>query len=93
MKIFSAENSFIRLFIQYSLPFLVIGIISRTFPLTSPVYFIVPVILLINIILAIGLIPHTRKSLAYTAFILAFPAYCLITSAWSLNPIISLQED
>ena len=60
MKILSAENPFTRFFIQYSLPFLVIGIISRTFPVTSPVYYIVPVLLIINILLAFILIPRIR---------------------------------
>ena len=92
MKILSAENSYVRFFIQYSLPFIVIGIISRTFPITSPAYFIVPVLLLINILLVFILIPLTNKTLTYFFIIFAFPLYCLITSIWSLNPIISLQR-
>jgi O-antigen ligase len=92
MKILSAENSYVRLFIQYSLPFLVIGIISRTFPITSPVYYIVPVLLILNIILAFILIPRTDKTLTYIFIILVFPAYCLVTSIWSLYPTISIQR-
>jgi len=92
MKILSADNPYIREFIKYSLPILVIGIISRTFPLTSPTYFIVPVLLILNILLAIGLINHTRESLTNISIILVFPAYCLITSIWSLNPAISFQR-
>jgi O-antigen ligase len=92
MNILSAENSYVRFFIQYSLPFIVIGIISRTFPITSPAYFIVPVLLLINILLVFILIPRTNKTLTYFFIIFALPLYCLITSIWSLNPIISLQR-
>ena len=87
MKILSAENPYVQLFIQYSLPFLVIGIISRAFPVTGPVYYIVPVLLIINILLAFILIPRTDKTLTYISIIFVFPAYCLITSAWSLYPI------
>ena len=39
MNKLSIENPYIKLFIQYSLPILVIGIISRTFPITSPYLF------------------------------------------------------
>ena len=92
MKILSAESPYIREFIKYSLPLLVIGIISRTFPLTSPVYFIVPVLLILNILLAIVIVPHTRESLTNISIILVFPAYCLITSIWSLNSAISFQR-
>jgi len=92
MKILSAENPYIQVFIKYSLPFLVIGFLSRTFPITNPVYFIVPVLLTINILLAFILIPRTDKTLTYLFIILLFPAYCLITSIWSLYPIITLQR-
>ncbi len=92
MKILSAENLFARFIIQYSLPLLVIGIISRAFPVTGPVYFIVPVLLIINILLAFILIPRTNKTLIYISIIFGFPVYCLITSIWSLYPIISLQR-
>ncbi len=92
MQIISAKNQYFQVFIKYSLPLFVIGIVSRTFPVTSSVYFIVPVLLVINIILAFFLIPHTRKNLIYIAVIFLFPAYCLITSIWSLNPTISAQR-
>jgi O-antigen ligase len=92
MQILSVENSYMRVFIQYSLPFLVIGIISRTFPLTGALYYIVPIILIINILLKIFTIPLIGKMISYFLIILAFPVYCLISSIWSLNPIISLQR-
>ena len=91
MNKLSIENPYIKLFIQYSLPILVIGIISRTFPLTSPFYFIVPVLLILNVILALIFIPWEGKYLVYTV-IFSFPVYCLLTSAWSLNPNISIQR-
>ena len=91
MNKLSIENPYLKLFIQYSLPILVIGIISRTFPLTSSLYFIVPVLLILNVILALILIPLGSKYLVYTV-VFSFPVYCLLTSAWSLSPIISLQR-
>jgi O-antigen ligase len=42
--------------------------------------------------LAFILIPRNGKTLIYLSIIFVFPAYCLITSIWSLNPIISLQR-
>lgn len=92
MKFITSENPSIRIFIQYSLPFLLIGIISRTFPLTSTLYYIVPIILIINILLAIITMPPIGKVLSYILIIFVFPVYCLISSIWSLNPIISLQR-
>ena len=92
MKFITAENPSIRIFIQYSLQFLLIGIISRTFPLTGSLYYIVPVVLVINILLAIITIPPIGKTLYHFLIIFVFPVYCLISSIWSLNPIISLQR-
>jgi O-antigen ligase len=92
MKLLSAENFYFRFFIQYSLPFLVIGFLSRTFPVTGPVYYIVPFLLTINILLAFILIPRTDKTLTYLSILFIFPAYCLITSIWSLYPTISIQR-
>ncbi len=86
------ENPYIHLFIKYSLPLLVIGIISRTFPIFNFFYYLVPVILLINILLALSFNLHKQFSLKIILIIFLYPLYCLITSLWSLYPDITLQR-
>jgi O-antigen ligase len=92
MKKLLLELPYIKFFIKYSIPLLVIGIISRAFPVISTIYFIVPVILIINTLLASLLIPRDGKYLFYAALIFAFPVYCLLTSIWSLYSIITIQR-
>jgi len=87
-----SENPYIRSFIRYSLPLFVIGIVSRTFPIISFAYFIVPVFLIIFSLMALLIIQWSKKNLAYLFVVFAFPLFCLITSLWSLNPFISVQR-
>lgn len=88
----TSQNSFISKFIEYSLPIFIIGIISRTFPLLSFLYYLVPVLLVIYTIL--GLMSVTRADIGLRILFItfAFPVYCLITSIWSLNTFTTLQR-
>ena len=86
------ENYYIHLFIKYSFPLLVIGIVSRTFPIFNFFYYLVPVILLIYILLALSFKLYKQPSLKIIVIIFLYPLYCLITSLWSLYPQITLQR-
>ena len=79
-------------FIEYSLPLLIIGIISRAFPLFDFLYYLVPVILLIYILLVVYFKLYQQISLNLTLIIFSFPFYCLITEMWSLNPKITFER-
>lgn len=92
MKVISPVNKYILLFNNYSLPILVIGIISRTFIITSNLYFIVPAILLINIFIFLLLTTKQSKDYFYFLIIILFPVYCAFTTLWSLTPEISIQR-
>lgn len=84
------ENPYIRLFIQYSLPLMVIGIISRVFPFFDFLYYLVPVILSIYILLALLLKLHKQLNINLILIVFSFPLYCIITVLWSLYPQITL---
>lgn len=92
MKVISPVNKYILLFNNYSLPILVIGIISRIFIITSNLYFIVPAILLINIFIFLLLTTKQSKDYFYFLIIILFPVYCAFTTLWSLTPEISIQR-
>ncbi len=79
-------------FIEYSLPLLIIGIVSRTFPIFNFFYYLVPVILLIYILLALYFKLYQQISLYLILIIFSFPFYCLITEMWSLNPKITFER-
>jgi hypothetical protein len=79
-------------FIQYSLPVFIIGIISRTFPVISLFYYIVPVLLAVYTIIGIYLLHRSDLKLKRLSIIFSFPIYCLITSAWSDYPLMTLSR-
>jgi O-antigen ligase len=85
-------NKYILLFYKYSLPLLVIGIISRTFNITRYLYYTVPVLLIISIIFFLIAVPGKRKDFFYFLIIILFPVYCAFTTLWSLTPDISIQR-
>ena len=86
------ENPYLRLFIKYSLPVFAISIISRTFPIISFIYFIVPILLITYILLAILIVPWNGKRLSSLVILFTYPLYCILTSLWSLQPVISIQR-
>lgn len=79
-------------FIQYSLPVFIIGIISRTFPVISLFYYIVPVLLAVYTIIGLYVLHRSDLELKRLSIIFSFPIYCLITSAWSACPLITLSR-
>jgi O-antigen ligase len=85
-------SKYVRLFIQYSISVLIIGIVSRAFPSFNFLYYIVPVILLIYILL--GWLFKLFKQLRFNLILLLFlfPFYCLLTSVWSIHPQMTLQR-
>lgn len=86
------QDTFVAKFIEYSFPVFIIGIISRTFPILSFLYYLVPVLLLFYTILGLIIISRSHFSLRNISIIFMFPVYCLITSLWSLNTFITIQR-
>lgn len=79
-------------FIQYSLPVFIIGIISRTFPVINFLYYLVPVLLAVYSIIGLYVLYRSDLELKRLSIIFSFPIYCLITSAWSAYPLITLSR-
>lgn len=77
-------------FIEYSLPVFIICVISRTFPVISFLYYAVPALLVFYTIIGLVIFNRTDIDLKTIIISFAFPAYCLISSAWSAAPLISL---
>jgi len=92
MNKISASNHFAKRLIYFLSPLLVIGIVSRAFPGLNSLYYIVPVVLLICLIFGLYLRIYKKLSLRSAVIIFAFPVYTLITSIWSLYPLITFQR-
>jgi O-antigen ligase len=86
------DNRSLALIFQYSLPVLIIAVVSRTFPVFSFIYYLVIPLFIFYIFIAFSLKLYKQISVGLTLILFAFPAYCLITSAWSLYPSISVQR-
>lgn len=76
--------------IQYSLPVFIIGIISRTFPFISSLYYIVPILLVVYTIIGLFVLHRSDVKLRTIIVAFSFPLYCLISSVWSVYPFITL---
>jgi len=92
MNNFKLENHYVQLFIKYSLPVLIISIISRSFPVISAVYFVLPLLLLIYMWLAVVNIKWAEQKLTILILVFTYPTYCILTSLWSLEPWVSMQR-
>lgn len=92
MNILSKESPYIKSFIRYLMPLLAAGIISRTFNITGYLYYAVPVLLIISIIIFLIAVPRESKDYFYFLIIILFPVYCILTTLWSLTPVISIQR-
>ena len=78
--------------VEYTLPVLVIGIVSRAFPDIYFLYYIVPALFLLYTILGLIFINLKDINLILILVAVGFPSYTLITSAWSLYPLETLQR-
>ena len=91
-RMLAISDQYIKIFLKYSLPILVTGIISRAFPLLDFIYSIVPVLLAIYILLALTSIKRRNVNFKLLAVFFLFPVYSLLTSLWSVYPVITLQR-
>ncbi len=86
------DSNYIKLFIHYSLPVLIIALVSRTFPAFNFIYYLVIPLLFLYILLAVLLKLFRQINIKLALIILAFPVYCIITSIWSLYQLLSIQR-
>lgn len=86
------ENYLNKLFIPLLLQLLIAGIVSRAFPSIDFLYYIVPPVLIINIFFVLFFKLYSEVKPGTLILIFAFPLYALITSLWSLYPIITIQR-
>ena len=86
------SDQYIKIFLKYSLPILVTGIISRAFPLLDFLYYTLPELLTIYILLALTSIKRININFKLLAVFFLFPVYSLLTSLWSVYPLITLQR-
>lgn len=86
------DNKYLKNFIQYSLPILIIAFVSRAFPAFSSIYYLIIPLLFSYILLAAALKLYKQIDIKLALIIFASPVYAIITSLWSLYPSISLQR-
>ena len=91
-RMLAISDQYIKIFLKYSLPILVTGIISRAFPLLDFLYYAVPVLLTIYILLALTSIKRININFKLLPVLFLFPFYSLLTSLWSVYPLITLQR-
>jgi O-antigen ligase len=89
---FEVKDPYTKIFLEISLPLLATGIISRAFPSVDFLYYIVPALLAIYILLALTSIKRSDINYKLSAVIFLFPVYSLLTSLWSVYPVITLQR-
>lgn len=88
----SEDNKFINLLFQYLAPLLIIAIVSKAFPVFQYLSYLIFPILILFISLALFNNLIKKIKIKQLIIIFGFPAYCLITSFWSLYPMISIQR-
>ncbi|MBS4034979.1 MAG: O-antigen ligase family protein [Ignavibacterium sp.] len=89
---FEVKDPYIKIFLEISLPLLATGIISRSFPSLDFLYYIVPALLAVYILLALTSIKSSDINYTLAVVIFLFPVYSLLTSLWSVYPVITLQR-
>lgn len=86
------ENHLLKLFFYYAMAIMIIGIVSRTFPVINFLYYLVPALLFIFLMLSLYLKLFKEIDKRILFLILGFPIYALIASLWSLHPLITFQR-
>lgn len=85
-------NKYFKLFTVYSFPLVIICIVSRSFPFISFLYYLVPAILFLYILIVFYLKLYKKIEIKRVIIIFVFPVYSLITTMWSLYPAVTLQR-